>query len=73
MTKWISAQLLPSPPMETVLLCIDGKHVMPGWNQSVHPQEDPAYCLFESWPFPYMSGDGVTHWMPLPEPPKETE
>ncbi len=64
--EWISVKDRPSPPMQTVNLCINGK-VLPGWNESVQPEEDPSYCTWEGEGF---GAEGVTHWMPLPEPPK---
>ena len=60
----------PPPPMCTVLLCIDGK-VVPGWNESIQPEEDPSYCCWGYWPEPYARGDGVTHWRYLCKPPEK--
>ena len=65
--QWISVDELVPPAMQTVLLCINGK-VLPGWNESVQPEEDPSYCTWEGDPF---GAEGVTHWMQLPSPPKE--
>lgn len=67
--EWISVKDRPSPSMETVWLCVDGK-VIVGWNEAVQPEESPAYCSWEHWPESYISGEGVTHWMPQPESPK---
>lgn len=67
---WFDAKKTPAPPMETVLLCVDGK-VLPGWNESVQPEEGPSYCSWEHWPESLIGGEGVTHWMPLPLPPIE--
>jgi ribosomal protein L37AE/L43A len=67
---WLDAKKIPAPPMETVLLCVSGK-VIPGWNESTQPEEDPSYCSWETWPESHISGEGVTHWMHLPKPPKE--
>jgi hypothetical protein len=63
--EWIDAKIMPAPPMQTVLLCVNGD-VMLGWNESVHPGEDPAYC---SWELSF--DEDVTHWLPLPKPPRE--
>lgn len=64
--EWISVKDRPAPAMETVLLCIDGK-VVPGWNESVQPEESPSYCTWEGEGF---GAEGVTHWALLPETPK---
>lgn len=72
MMNWISVEKSDSPPMETVLLCVDGK-VIPGWNESTQPEEDACYCSWESWPESHIDGEGVTHWMVLPKPPQEVE
>lgn len=69
MNKWIDVKKKAPPAMETVLLCVGGK-VIVGWNETLYPEEDICYCSWESWPEPYLDGEGVTHWMPLPKPPK---
>ena len=61
--QWISVDERPAPPMHTVLLCINGK-VLPGWNESTQPEEDPSYCTWEGEGF---GAEGVTHWMSLPK------
>jgi len=69
--QWISVKDGPPPPMETVLLCVD-ENVIVDWNESTQANEDPSYCSWESWPEAFISGEGVTHWMALPEPPKDS-
>jgi len=64
MSEWISVKDRPPPPMQTVILCIGGI-VIPGWNESTQPEEDPSYCTWEG----QFGIEDVTHWMPLPEPP----
>jgi hypothetical protein len=65
---WIDAKKIPAPPMRTVILCYEGKAIV-GWNESVQPEEDPSYCSWEPCPWTLLGDEGVTHWMPLPEPP----
>ena len=65
MSEWISVKVRHVPPMETVLLCINGK-VLPGWNEAIQPDEDPCYCTWEDMDLHAK----VTHWTELPEAPK---
>jgi hypothetical protein len=67
--KWISVEDRHAPPMRTVLLYINDK-VLPGWNESTQPEEEPSYCTWEGEVF---GAEGVTHWMPLPKPPERKE
>lgn len=70
--EWISVKDRIPPPMEDVILCVNNENVMPGWNESVQPEEDPSYvsilCKTVEWPD---EGIYVTHWMPLPVPPSQ--
>lgn len=68
MTEWISVKDRDAPPMQTIILCVAGKSMV-GWNESIDCKEDASYCSWESWPETHLIGEGVTHWMPLPEPP----
>lgn len=65
---WIGVEEKPAPPFQTVQLCVGGK-VIVGWNESWGPEEAPAYCSWEKWPEPFISGEGVSHWAPLLRPP----
>lgn len=65
---WLDIKEVPLPPFETVHLLVDGK-VIVGWNESVEPEEIPAYCSWEQWPESFISGEGVTHWAPLLKAP----
>ena len=65
--NWISVKDRHAPSMETVLLS-DGKNVSIGWNESVQPEESAAYCRWMG--NPEVDLENITHWMPLPEPPK---
>ena len=58
--KWISVkdQL---PPINTLVLTFDGEFI--GIEERLHTGRD------DDWSQSY----SVTHWMPLPEPPKEVE
>lgn len=67
--KWINVKQKVPPAMETVILCVDGE-VIVGWNETLDREEDVSYCTWETWPESQLTGDGVTHWMPLPKPPK---
>jgi hypothetical protein len=67
--EWISVEDRPAPAMQTVILCYQGKSIV-GWNESVQPEEDPAYCSWEP-SFRLLENEDVTHWMPLPKPPKK--
>jgi hypothetical protein len=72
--EWIRVSERDSPPMEPVLLCIAGRYVITGWNHGGWNYTDPglaSYDSYEDWPEGYLTGHGVTHWMPLPDPPKE--
>jgi hypothetical protein len=66
--QWISVEDGAPPAMDTVLLCVHGE-VIVGWNESTQPEEEPSYCSWEPWPESFISGEGVTHWMALPEAP----
>lgn len=59
-SKWISVEdRLPEPTQNPVLAFYRG-------------MANTAWCHGELWEFlPRCMTKGVTHWMPLPEPPKE--
>ncbi len=65
MNEWISIKNGRPSPFRDVLLCADGKIVI-GWDESTNPEEDLAYCSFQEF-----DSDKVTHWMPLPELPRD--
>lgn len=63
--RWISvADSLPGFDIERVLVVINGNFVLG------YPKMDTDRYLNGRW---VRYGDNVTHWMPLPEPPKEDE
>jgi hypothetical protein len=66
MSEWISVKdELPEPNEIYLVHC-------PSWSD-----DECAVCLFENgkWYYDHDSeiNSYVTHWMPLPEPPKETK
>lgn len=63
---WISVKDKAPPPLETVILADKGQ-VIVGWNASICPEEDPVYYAYES-----DHDFSVSHWIPLPKPPKES-
>ena len=64
--KWIPvAERLPEEPLQTVLVT-NGTEVCVG-TYSIIYEEFGVMCGRKHKRF------GVTHWMPLPEPPKEVE
>lgn len=69
--EWISVSERDAPPMEPVLLCIGNRYVITGWNQAGWNDtgERASYDSYEEWPEGYLTGQGVTHWLSIPEPP----
>lgn len=73
--KWISSA--KSSPEQGALCIVFGTY-KPSWSSSSdHPRpaqvmiaiyEDGEYCEFY---YPYYDELNVSHWVPLPEPPKE--
>lgn len=64
MNEWISVKDKLSEPINETILFTDGEGVFPGFFSSNHEymlnaEETCEECNFY-----------VTHWMPLPEPPK---
>jgi hypothetical protein len=68
--KWISVEESLPELCETVLLVEKGK-VTVGWLESCFSHEDPIYFCPEDSSYP--EEGAVTHWMPLPKPPKANE
>lgn len=66
MSEWISVKVERPPRMTDVLLLSDGEIYM-GWDECIHPEEDPSFCCFDRT----FDEEAVTHWMELPEPPEE--
>lgn len=61
--KWVSVEeRLPDEPCE-VLACVYGKVGIAWYSDKCF--ETPSGMVF------YVAENAVTHWMPLPEPPKE--
>ena len=59
---WIDAKIdKPKNGLARVLVCVDGVEII-GF-----PQIDTDRCIEGEW---VRYGSHVTHWMPLPEPPK---
>lgn len=65
---WYDAEKNPPPPFQDVHLLVDGRVII-GWNESTGEREDPSYCCYGAWPGAFLSGERVTHWAPLLEPP----
>lgn len=64
-SRWIPVtERLPSFEIERVLVAVDVNLIMG------NPKMDTDRYLNGRW---VRYGDHVTHWMPLPEPPKEGE
>ena len=63
--KWIPvSERLPAFDVERVLVMVNANLILG------YPQMDTDRYLNNRW---VRYGDHVTHWMPLPEPPKEGE
>ena len=60
--EWISVKDMLPTSIEDVLVW-DGEHISVGWYDTYS----------KGWTSYLGSIDGATHWMPLPEPPKEEE
>ncbi|EPY1672233.1 DUF551 domain-containing protein, partial [Salmonella enterica subsp. enterica] len=66
---WISCSERVPEDTKMLLAFSQGEIVAAYWNWVVNPIDYKKYRAFT-----YLSGnilDGVTHWMPLPEPPQE--
>ena len=72
MSKWISVKArLPDDSDELVLVIASGKFRNTTLDESF---ELACYYKDDGWvleSYPDMENVRVTHWMPLPEPPKE--
>ncbi len=65
MTKWISIkEELPKQCVSVLVFSECG--ISLGWIESA-PTEDPVFYVQE---FGAFVPENITHWMPLPEPPK---
>lgn len=77
MSDWISVKKRLPKEHEPVLCCFSHWNVnVPRQTVMVHINEDD--CSWRVWDlgdyYPELSYDfNVTHWMPLPEPPKKDE
>ena len=61
--RWISVDEQPNPPQ-------DGEYWCYGyWIRNGRKQAETAEYLFREWKI--ANNFVLTHWMPLPEPPKE--
>lgn len=68
MNKWIDIKTAQPPIHETVLISlIDGDNKRPYVDVSIF-DADYNITTFNDWD--EGNGFGVTHWMPMPEPPK---
>ena len=69
MPQWISVKDRLPPDGAKVLLIVFGD-IHYGWiDQS--PSDPTEYCLYFSNTYIDKGHHALTHWMPLPEPPKE--
>ena len=69
MNKWISVKDRLPPDGAKVLLIVFGD-IHYGWiDQS--PSDPTEYCLYFSNTYIDKGHHALTHWMPLPAPPKE--
>lgn len=69
MSQWIKCSERMPEDTQMLLAFSQGEIVAAYWNWVVNPIDYKKYRAFT-----YLSGntlEGVTHWMPLPEPPKE--
>lgn len=66
MSEWISVKdRLPDRTCKCLLIMY--RTIELGYYNAKEKRfEIPNDCAFDGWPIPV---DGVTHWMPLPEPP----
>ena len=62
--EWISVND-KMPPYLSKCLVTNGEYVKFSWSKD----EDPAWCEIHNGKDDFWLED-VTHWMPLPEPPK---
>jgi Protein of unknown function (DUF551) len=74
MSKWISVHNR-LPKAETAVLIAHKDGIRTGEIRWDHPTHEEDYQSFRYWDDPYDDGkdwewSDVTHWMPLPEPPK---
>ncbi len=72
MDKWINvSERLPEPETH-VLVAFDDSEVTSLWqnwgNLTTTEDNNPLEYVVDIWSMKYHT---VTHWMPLPEPPKE--
>ena len=66
--KWISIEdKLPEKNNE--VLITDGYSVWGGFSRE-YSQNEEGWCWFDNSEEGYFNTDEITHWMPLPEPPK---
>lgn len=61
---WISVSE-QAPPYDTKVLVWDGEDVIRDWRTHTSAKGEHWACTF-----PPESNRQVTHWMPLPEPPR---
>lgn len=70
MANWIKcSERMPNEDTQMVLAFSQGEIVAAYWNYVMCPIDYKKYRAFT-----YLSGsllEHVTHWMPLPEPPRE--
>lgn len=68
--EWISVKDRLPEMNKTVLIVRSGSVEIGFYNAKDKRFYVPNESAFDGWPIPV---DGVTHWMPLPEPPKEVQ
>lgn len=65
--RWIPCNEMLPEPLQNVIICTDIKTVTVAWiNGNEWYFADTGNGHIEQWGL-----DDITHWMPLPEPPKE--
>ena len=70
MMRWISVKdRLPEDYGRCIVL--DGKEVEPANFIKEDSEEKKVFLTPDTWDIDYIKG--VTHWMPLPEPPKDAQ
>jgi hypothetical protein len=65
--KWISLDD-KKPRCCMDILFTDGKKVYYGWLETYFPLEELSFASASCRPISFP--EGVTHWMPMPKPPK---
>ena len=73
MSEWISVKDRLPEGEEDVLVCLTSKELVVGAFVETPISDDRLWMLSHGEDFYAFSSCGVTHWMPLPEPPEEVQ